>query len=235
MGRWFAVLAFLWAGSLWADDVLTLPTFASGSKIVMIVGDGVRLRSGDSTDAAVQRTLKNGELAALLESSKDPQKIGRNSYYWQHLQFGDGTRGWVFGQFVFEGAAGAKTNTSPYVSALVLEPYVSDLRDYGGSVMLPALIGPKSLRGFLLKAPSTTPKELSEVGGWLAFDEDLDSKFEIESVSGDADTVEMVFTKKESDNGWVLKARIKLTLQFVASELDFEVTKVERLAIPSPQ
>jgi len=197
--------------------------------------DKVRLRAAPSTSAAVIRTLSLGDLAIIEGQSDQPQKIGQDNYYWQHLKLADGTEGWAFGAFIFPAVActlPAKGGQAGYPVAEFVHPLAADRGDHGGSFVLPAVVDAAGHRALLIKVKGVMGVT-STPDGWLDFEGDESQDVSIEAVSSiDRATVQIVFhhriiTQQKPDS------RTGLTCTRVTGGKYpfFVVTKVEALPV----
>ena len=223
------------ASGLWAADIVPIPGFPSDARVGLAATDRVRLRAAPSTSAAVVRTLNLGDLAIIEGQSEQPQKIGQDDYYWQHLKLADGTEGWAFGAFIYTAVActlPASGGRGGYPVAEFVHPLPADLRDFGGSIALPAVVDATGHRGLLIKVRGVSGVS-STADGWLDFGGDESEDIGVEAVSGvDRTTILVVFhhriiTQQNPDS------RTALTCTQVTGGKYpfFVVTKVESLPV----
>ena len=223
------------AAGLWAEDVVPIPGFPADARVGLLATANARLRASPSTSAAIVRTLSIGDLAIIEGQSEQPQKIGKDNYYWQHLKLADGTEGWVFGAFVYAAVActlPATGGQAGYPVAEFVQPLAADLRDYGGSLALPAVVDGAGHRGLLIKVKGVTGVT-STSDGWLDFEGNESEDVSVEGVTGiDRATVKIVFhhriiTQQKPDSRTGLTCR-----QVTGGKYPFfVVTKVDALPL----
>jgi SH3-like domain-containing protein len=66
----------------------------------LILGQNVNAREQPNTKANVVATLKKDNTLAVLDRSKDQEKIGTVQDYWYQVEIVKGKPGWVFGEYL---------------------------------------------------------------------------------------------------------------------------------------
>lgn len=79
--------------------ILTLTLSLSATENATITGDGLRIRSGPSTDDEILGKLDSGTRVTVKARSWEEETIGGNHAYW-YLIFYNGIEGYVFGHYL---------------------------------------------------------------------------------------------------------------------------------------